>query len=862
MGKGRKKKGRAKGADAAEDAGSDQLGMRKAQDAAEDKVTGGNGEQKLSRKQKRMLKLQKKQQKQMEISGNGNSEDEDNEEDEEDEEEPVSKRSGFAAMESEDEEDEEEEEESPKEERKKKSAFAMMESSDEDEDEEDADDSGAASAAKGFGALALSDDDSGEEHEKEKKKEKKRKKEKKVRMEENVSENVAIEEDGNGEAEAEGAEKERKKEKKERRKKKKDKLSNKEKRKLKAEMDAAEREKALKAMSHKETDFAVSATANTMTQEAWENATDIDIPQFTVSAYGKTLFQDAALKISAGRRYGLVGPNGMGKSTLLKQIARKELKIPPRIDVLYVEQEVVADDTPAVEMVLRADKNRTRLLEEEKELMEKLDSSEDLEEAQLNEMQERLETISQELRASGSDSAEARALSLLHGLGFTAEMQRAATKTFSGGWRMRVSIARALFMQPTLLLLDEPTNHLDLNAVIWLDDYLQKWKSTLLVVSHDQDFLDSVCTDIIHLDQQQLFYYKGNYSVFKVQYVKHLEKMKKAWEKQEKELRALRKSGKSNKKAMEMAAKKKSRETGGAKGRKAKMEAAEQTNASGSLAERQLLRRPKEYEVKFIFPAPTELAPPIIQVDNVAFNYPNGPTLFKGLSFGIDMDSRITIVGPNGVGKSTLLKVITKELDPVEGEVTINRHLRIARYHQHFVDVLPFDESPIDFLRRVHDISYQDGRNRLGKFGLEGTAHTIKMLNLSGGQKSRVVFASLSFQEPHILILDEPTNNLDIESIDALSDAINDFEGGVILVSHDARLICTTDMRLWVCENQTVEEMVGGFDAYRDEILEQLAKQEEEEKRKQEERIAAKEEERKKKLAQLEARKLAKKAKK
>ena len=203
------------------------------------------------------------------------------------------------------------------------------------------------------------------------------------------------------------------------------------------------------------------------------------------------------------------------------------------------------------------------------------------------------------------------------------------------------------------------------------------------------------------------------------------------------------------------------------------------------------------------------------------------------------MDSRITIVGPNGVGKSTLLKLMTQRLEPTEGEVTINRHLRVAQYNQHFADVLPMNKSPTEYLQDTYNATYQEARNRLGKFGLVGEAHTIKMVNLSGGQKSRVLFTSMSFQRPHILVLDEPTNNLDVESIDALVDAINKFEGGVVLVSHDARLIENTDMVLWVCENGTVEEMEGGFDAYRDEILDIIAKEEAAQEKKREARRIA-----------------------
>jgi ABC-type Mn2+/Zn2+ transport system ATPase subunit len=335
-----------------------------------------------------------------------------------------------------------------------------------------------------------------------------------------------------------------------------------------------------------------------------------------------------------------------------------------------------------------------------------------------------------------------------------------------------------------------------------------------MIVSHDEDLLDSVCTDIIHLDQQRLFYYKGNYSVFKDQVGIHKGKMLKDYDKQEKQLRTLKQQGRTNKKAAEELAKKNKREAGGVRGRKGAQQDEDEAGAGGkSLVDQHLLSRPKDYQVVFTFPDPPPLSPPIIQVNDVSFGYAGGKTLFKKLSFGVDMDSRITIVGPNGVGKSTLLKLMTGELKPTKGQVKINRSLKIARYHQHFVDVLPRDESPVEFLRRTHsalNVSYQEARNRLGKFGLEGTAHEIKMLNCSGGQKARVVLASLSFQNPHLLILDEPTNNLDIESIGALIDAINDLEGGVIVVTHDARLITSTECVLWVCEDRTVYEQVGG----------------------------------------------------
>merc|ERR1719414_1550877 len=223
-----------------------------------------------------------------------------------------------------------------------------------------------------------------------------------------------------------------------------------------------------------------------------ETAVDIKIDKFSIAAKGKDLFRDASLLIAQGRRYGLVGPNGHGKTTLLRHIGSRALQIPPNIDVLYCEQEVVADEKSALETVLMADVKRTELLKEEADLLKAQNKGKDV--------TDRLNEVYDELRAIGSDQAEPKARRLLSGLGFSREMQERPTNKFSGGWRMRVSLARALYIEPTLLMLDEPTNHLDLNAVIWLDNYLQNWKKTLLIVSHDQSFLDNVCTDIIHLD--------------------------------------------------------------------------------------------------------------------------------------------------------------------------------------------------------------------------------------------------------------------------------------------------------------------------------------------------------------------------
>ena len=565
--------------------------------------------------------------------------------------------------------------------------------------------------------------------------------------------------------------------------------------------------------------FACSQTAVNEKDPQWENSLDISIPNFSISAAGKVLFKDAVLSITKGRRYGLVGPNGKGKSTLLKMIASGDLKIPPRVDFLYVEQEVVADDTPAVEAVLKADMKRWNLLKEEETLMKALDAGdEDMDKI------ERLQVVTGELTNMGADSAEAKARRILFGLGFDMDMQVKPTKMFSGGWRMRISLARALFVEPTLLMLDEPTNHLDLNAVIWLDDYLQRWKKTLLVVSHDQDFLNSVTQEILHIEDLTLVSYKGNYDSFKKAEKIKFEQTVKAWEKQEKRLRELKRSGQSKAKAQDNVMKNAKREPGGRNNKKMN-----DAIASGSQTATQatLISRPKEYHVQFHFTDVADIGRPVMEINQVHFRYsPMYPVIFDKVDFGIDMDSRICIVGPNGAGKSTLLKLMTGEIEPTRGDVRRNPRLRMGVYNQHFVDKLPMNKTPIEFLRdRFQNEDYQSVRNRLGKYGLEGHAHEVVMRDLSGGQKARVTFVELSLQEPHLLLLDEPTNNLDIESIDALIDAINEFTGGIIVVTHDQRLIENCQCNLWVVEKQKVTPWVKGFSDYKETLLTEMEEQ-------------------------------------
>jgi len=545
------------------------------------------------------------------------------------------------------------------------------------------------------------------------------------------------------------------------------------------------------------------------------NTKDIHVSNVTVTYFGKPLIEEADVSFNYGNRYGFIGRNGCGKTTFLKLLGARALPIPENIDMFYLAEEIEAGEITPLEAVMAVDEERAKLEKEQDELQEKL-----CEDAEDEEVLDRLNMVIERLEEMDVSTAEARASQILHGLGFTRRMQAMKTREFSGGWRMRISLARALFVEPTLLMLDEPTNHLDLNAVIWLDDYLQKWKKTLLIVSHDQDFLNSVCEDIVHLHELRLEYYRGNYDDFKEMERQKRKQQQKDWEKQEKRIRQLKQSGQSKSKATEEV-KKKER----VRGARAEKKKANQAVAAGQEAQTatELIKRPRDYVVTIAFPDVDELSPPIIEVLDCEFHYPNGPTILKDMNFGIDLDSRICVVGPNGAGKSTLLKLLTGELTPTTGELKRNQRLRMGIYNQHFVDRLPMSLSPVDYIRQEHnEQTYQSTRNLLGRFGLEGHAHTIPMRDLSGGQKARVVFTELSLQHAHILFLDEPTNNLDIESIDALCTAIQNFNGGVVVVTHDARLVEACDCRLWVVDDGGCWAFNGEFEDYKAQLLNDL----------------------------------------
>ena len=514
---------------------------------------------------------------------------------------------------------------------------------------------------------------------------------------------------------------------------------------------------------------------------------NISIEDFSINTVKKPLFVNANLKISYGQKYGFVGPNGRGKTTIMNHISQRIFPISEDLDLLLVEQEVEPSDKSVVSVVLDANEKKIALEKKLKAIENIIENEDDYDDSLIDEVSE----IQDELKFIGSDKDESIVRKILSGLGFIGEMQERPTKEFSGGWRMRVAIAKALYMEPTLLLLDEPTNHLDLNAVIWLTDYLSNWKKSLLVVSHNQQFLNDICTDILHIDELKINHYRGNYNKFKRQLMQDKKAKEKEWEKVEKQVKTMQKKGEPKKKVQDFI-----------------------TNSPYKKPER-------EYVVNIDFGVPSDLSRPILSVEEVTFGYREN-SILENIDFGLDLDSRVTIVGPNGAGKSTFINLLVGNLKPNKGYISKNHSLRFAYYNQHFIDVLPMEKTPIEYLKTVKEMPDQDIRRLLGTIGLEGNAHIKPIGKLSGGQKSRVVLVSCQMMNAHILVLDEPTNHLDIESINGLIEAINNFEGGVVIVSHDMELITQTDCVLWVCDKKKIKKFDGDYDDYRDHILESV----------------------------------------
>ncbi|KAG2521975.1 hypothetical protein JM18_006330 [Phytophthora kernoviae] len=537
-----------------------------------------------------------------------------------------------------------------------------------------------------------------------------------------------------------------------------------------------------------------------LTQDNGER--DIHVPRLTINFKGKTLLSDTALKIISGRRYGLIGKNGAGKTTLLRYISHYELEgFPRHIRIQLVEQESASklskEERSVLDVVLAADYERTLLLKEEKELMAGEASGEN-HSARLKEIYDRLVNID-------SDTAESRARSILNGLQFPDHVVDGPAKALSGGWRMRTALAGALFMSPDLLLLDEPTNHLDLEAVIWLEHYLDKYDKQMIVVSHDRNFLNAVTTDIVYLTQQKLTYYKGDYNTFENTMKENLRQQRKAYDAQQMKIQHMQEFI----------------ERFRANAKKAPL-VQSRVKALDKILRNELIDEPEdEHAFRMHFPPPEPLGRPIIAVEGVSFRYkPESPLLFHDVHMGVDMSSRIGILGVNGSGKSTLINVMIGKLRASNGSVTMNPRLRVATFSQHHVDSLDLSKSAVQNMKEMFPGHEPDEfRSHLGRFNLSGELAIKPTRTLSGGQKSRVGFAVMTWRLPHVVVLDEPTNHLDMETIDALIDALREFKGGVVVVSHDQHFVNSVCDELWVVGDQKVDRFRGTINEYKNRVL-------------------------------------------
>jgi len=369
-----------------------------------------------------------------------------------------------------------------------------------------------------------------------------------------------------------------------------------------------------------------------------------------------------------------------------------------------------------------------------------------------------------------------------------------------------------LYLKPSLLLLDEPTNHLDLDACVWLESELSCYKRSLLIVSHSQDFMNNVCTNIIHLFQKKLIYYTGNYDTFVRTRLELLENQAKRYNWEQSQIKHMkdyvaRFGHGSAKLARQAQSKEKTM---------AKM-------VAGGLTEKVSDDNVKQ----FYFFEPDNIPPPVIMIQHVSFRYnDNSPYIYRDLDFGIDLDTRVALVGPNGAGKSTLLKLLSGDIQPTDGMIRRHAHCKIGRYHQHLLEELPLELSALDFMQREFPNvkEKEEMRKIIGRYGLTGREQVCAMKQLSDGQRCRVSFAWLAWQQPHLLFLDEPTNHLDLESIDALAEAINNFVGGVILVSHDFRLVQQVTDEIWICDKQTITKWDGDIFSFKTHLRKKIDK--------------------------------------
>lgn len=518
----------------------------------------------------------------------------------------------------------------------------------------------------------------------------------------------------------------------------------------------------------------------------------LTINDLTFRMQGRLLFDKAGVSVDAGAKVGLVGRNGTGKTTLFRLITGDlepesgELSIPRGLRIGGVAQEAPGTKDSLLDTVLMADLERASLIRE----------------AETARDAERIAEIHTRLADIDAHSAEARAGSILHGLGFSAADQRRPCADFSGGWRMRVALAAVLFSEPDLLLLDEPTNYLDLEGTLWLESYVARYRHTVLIISHDRDLLNKACNAIVHLENRKLTFYRGNFDTFERTRAERLALQEKAREKLD-----------ARRKHMQTFIDRFRAKASKARQAQSRIKALERMGTMAAFAE--------ERSAPIRFPDPEKVvSSPIVRLENTFAGYDPDKPVLKRLNLRIDADDRIALLGANGNGKSTFAKLVAGRLAPFSGETVRADKLKIAMFAQHQLDDLIPEQTPVDHIRKLMpDAPEAKVRARCAAMGLGTEKMDTVARDLSGGERARLLLGLITFEGPHLLILDEPTNHLDIDSREALVMALNAYNGAVILISHDRHLVEASAERLWLVHDGGVEPFDGDMEDYRRFIL-------------------------------------------
>ena len=517
----------------------------------------------------------------------------------------------------------------------------------------------------------------------------------------------------------------------------------------------------------------------------------LTIDNLTVRLGGRAILERASATVPVGARVGLIGRNGAGKSTLMKALIGEiepddgEISKPSRARIGYIAQEAPSGAMTPEDVVLASATERAALLAE-------LETCTDM---------DRMGDVHERLLAIDAYSAPARAAKILNGLGFDEEMQQRPVDSFSGGWKMRIALGALLFSEPDILLLDEPSNHLDLEATLWLENFLKSYPATLVVISHERDLLNKVVDHILHLQGGQLTLYPGGYDAFEKQRAERAAQLAAAKASQDAQAARLRDYVARNSARASTAKQAQSR---------AKMLAKMQPIAA-------LMEDPS---LSFDFPDPAEMKSPMITLEHAAVGYGAAPPILKRLNFRIEADDRIALLGRNGNGKTTLARLLAAQLSPAEGEVNAPGKLKVGYFTQYQVEELAGEDTPLDLMARAMEgQSPAAVRAQLGRFGFSGPRASQRVEKLSGGERARLALALITRDAPHLLILDEPTNHLDVDAREALIQALNNYSGAVILISHDRHMVELTSDRLVLVDGGTAREYDGSMDDYIDFIL-------------------------------------------